>query len=683
MKNIMNSDKNNKIMSSNAQNSVIAPPPLTFLKSNSLENFENPKKSRSTEKYNKSFIPVISFVLSTFLFSFSGELRADTLGDASCTLGDSASCATFSTTSDFSNYLNLVSKGSGVYDLSYSQAPANANFPNVTLNANNAVINSNLIGNGLYGTGLSNQNMQTIFNLKNSVWNGNFIVSSGNYAGFGFTTTFDGNYNDTDNTANPLNGYALKGNITSPYSTSNSTFNFNNGAKMAGNISFASTGTFNFNSGSSLQGNISSSSGSTINVNFADSSMKGNVSAYSGTINTNFTNSSMIGSIFNSTATSGTTAWNWNLDNSSIDATNGGVSVRNYSTFNFSLANKSSLTGAISVKDLSTLNLNLANSSSLVGNLSMENYSTLNLNLTNNSTFKGSTSSDYQGVLKATFANSSMEGNITNNSNRNRPYKVQTYTFSGNSDEGFALKGLNGANSKINSYQGVINLNFDNGAKAYADITANVDGYSYGSLPTINMSFKNNSTLNGSISEYPHGRIKATFIDSSMEGNITNFRSNFDGTNSQTYTFSGNSDKGFALKGLNGANSKIQTARNGINLTFDNGAKAYADIETAGGDTAATGQNVSLTLKNNSFLQGSVTGYYGYINANLTDSSMTGSVLNSTGATWKWNLDNSKIDASSGGINVKNNSTLNLTLNNNSSILGNITTTTGSTNLTL
>ncbi|MDO7252561.1 beta strand repeat-containing protein, partial [Helicobacter cappadocius] len=576
MKNIMNSDKNNKIMSSNAQNSVIAPPPLTFLKSNSLENFENPKKSRSTEKYNKSFIPVISFVLSTFLFSFSGELRADTLGDASCTLGDSASCAKLISEP---NGVSLTPLGSDQYNLNFNMTHLdfnkwqNENLPNkvINLTANNAIINSN--GKEIYGN-----NTETKFNFKNSVLNGTIYF----YKFLSYGAIY-------------------------PYRMSPDTLNFDG--------------------------------------------------SYQGDSN---------------------------------------PSLKDYA---------------------------------FVGDLKGHVAKSVTFNFANNANWKGNTSIDgwYTGHSSYTFnfTNSSLEGNITGPSDNDHIHYSTTtlnYNFSGNSDKGFALKGANGASSNISAARGAFNLSLDKGAKAYANITMNYNGFSGYDTQKVNLTLNDNSFLQGNVVSYM-GTINANLTDSSMIGGIKNstgtaWKWNLDNssvdTKSAGITIGNGATFNFDLKNNSSligkaklTNSNITVTlnnsswqggasgnRGNFNLNLDQGSKASGDITfTTDGTTYVGPLKANINLNNGSILEGKMSTTNGKITINAdNDSKINGNLtlsgnfynvsfnpsatVNLTKSSWVGNI---TIDNSG----TSNNLNVNLTLNNNSSILGNITTTTGSTNLTL
>ncbi|WP_180674158.1 hypothetical protein, partial [Helicobacter sp. 13S00477-4] len=154
-----------------------------------------------------------------------------------------------------------------------------------------------------------------------------------------------------------------------------------------------------------------------------------------------------------------------------------------------------------------TLNIILKNDATWVGNskLSTEGFATPMINL-------NSTDSSFQGNINNYTASGGGGGN--------QHALSQTFNFSGNSSKGFALKGLDGtSNAKISTTRGTINLNLDNAAKAYADISVTTDGFSFLAMPIFNFTAKNKSILNGGVT-VGTTTINLNFDDSEFVGTL-------------------------------------------------------------------------------------------------------------------------------------------------------------------
>ncbi|WP_180762738.1 hypothetical protein, partial [Helicobacter sp. 12S02232-10] len=259
-----------------------------------------------------------------------------------------------------------------------------------------------------------------------------------------------------------------------------------------------------------------------------------------------------------------------------------------------------------------------------------------------------------------TFKDSALEGDITALSSAvdlklgGAHSNVLSIVFDGNSTtKGYALKGADGEqNATIRAVSGGLNITFDNGAIAYANTNLSYDQYSQTDIPTLNITLKNKSVLNGNINNVKAnfnknptqnvtlesgsllkgnannqlgilnlksdnakmiGNVNTlqapidsdthtiiTFTNSSLEGNIEN---NFIGKDHNgTYTnatFDGNNTTdGYALKG------DVTNPYGTMNLTFKNGAVWQGDYKT----NDATTYDQNSTKNNLTFDKGSITG---------------------------------------------------------------------------
>ncbi|WP_180763045.1 autotransporter outer membrane beta-barrel domain-containing protein [Helicobacter sp. 11S02596-1] len=131
--------------------------------------------------------------------------------------------------------------------------------------------------------------------------------------------------------------------------------------------------------------------------------------------------------------------------------------------------------------------------------------------------------------------------------------------------------------------------------------------------PTPQFVFSNGADMQGNfnISGSGSASINASFINSSLEGNIIN-QADGDIKNPQiiqTITFSGNSLAGFALKGTSGEKAEVETSSGTIHLIFDDGAKAQANI-TAIEDENTRKQGfapaIIIDIKNGASLDGDI-----------------------------------------------------------------------------
>lgn len=293
---------------------------------------------------------------------------------------------------------------------------------------------------------------------------------------------------------------------------------------------------------------------------------------------------------------------------------------------------------------------------------------------------------------KATFnfKNSVYQGNFTLG-DRGGFDNTSSFTFDGN-------------------YQGVS----DDSAKGYAYI-----GSITASNQTFSGTFKNDANMKGDITFGPPYTYKSTnnisFTNSSLEGSIIKTALTDSGgtTSTATINFSGNSSKGFALKG--DINDRLQS----LTVTFSNQAKMVGSIKMAndpygnsntlnvtfnnsslegGIDLRANGGTFNLTGNANSKFNirsfvGTNGGYIDTINLNLNGSSLQGNTdgsnLSYNNTNDRFNLiatDGSKIymnltaNQVVGFYSIKPSNVINLT---GSEWIGNITTNVGTTSLTL
>lgn len=616
-----------------AQNLALS---LTYFKSFFPKNIKNLNQSK------KSFFPVVSFVLSSFLISFSGELRADEVqGDASCKLGDETSCASLSTSSDFSQYLKMTPTSGGTgYNLSYKQASSKVNFPDVNLNANNTIINAQLTGEGLYGSDIYNQNMKSNYNFKNSLWNGDFIISSDYYPVTGkfldgdyvFTVNFDGNYNDTTNPSNPLNGYALKGDIKLPYNDSKSiVFNFTN-ANMLGGID---------------------TTRGVLTVNLINSTMTGALSVnYRGTLNLNASKGSVINLTSIKDSTGGyTDTINLNLDNSTAQST---------------------VTGDVYKHDRGNFNIKATNNSRWVGNIIIDKNS-----------YKLPLNDEFN------FTNSSFTGNITTALIQFPSAQLTpTFNFSGNnSTDGYAWKG-NLENTGINDL--TVNLNDD--AIWIGDVKLNQDGIGTDAYNTLNLT---NSAFIGNYTagryNYPWtSKLKSTI---NLSGNsvtqgfawkgdfaISDFNANITLTNGAIWKGNANLKGGTTTITLDGgASMDTMNVSGGTTIFSASGGSSVSTINRSGGTSnytfdnstvntySVTGGSGAITLNNNSTLNTLKVGVGFSTGVNLNSGSTLKNVdfTNAkAGGGATITADNSHI----GGFYTDNGASATLTLNNHSTL---------------
>ncbi|WP_143428691.1 hypothetical protein, partial [Helicobacter sp. 12S02232-10] len=345
----------------------------------------------------------------------------------------------------------------------------------------------------------------------------------------------------------------------------------------------------------------------------------------------------------------------------------------------------------------------------------IHNYGQINnYTFKNDANFKGNVSQglwrDGVGHSTFTFTNSSMEGDISdyaytsiNGYTDGVREEYQTFSFSGNSSKGFALKGKDGKNSQIKIDQGTANLILDNGAKAYADLSTDLNGVSPYALPIINITAKNKSYLEGSIKtiyeQYDkynetiqgtfdsqstfkgnanniYGNLKLDFTNSSkMLGTVTNMQNdndsvvntilNFkdssltatDNTNAiqslhaalmpdkpvLTATFDGNNTTdGYALKG--NVLNEVST----VNLTFKNGAIWQGDyndgFKKANGEYIITSAGTFATLAfDNATMKGDINGNVSKITLNATNGSQLENININGSATLSATLTDSNV----------------------------------------
>ncbi|WP_180762812.1 hypothetical protein, partial [Helicobacter sp. 12S02232-10] len=214
---------------------------------------------------------------------------------------------------------------------------------------------------------------------------------------------------------------------------------------------------------------------------------------------------------------------------------------------------------------------------------------------------------------KYNFNHSSLEGNIRNSFNLAGNRVLQDFTFTGNSDKGFALKGMNGTNSQLYNNSFNLNLTFTDGAKAYADVQ-NL----WSTLITLNKksSFQGDSVTNSSgltiklddHSTFTTSKITNTnTINATIKNNSTFSAATFD-HNSGNFNFSfsnssefngGDSTKSVAIKIWRGWNNTI---------TLDNLSKAYANITTDyNGQSINMKPRFTLNADNQSTFKGNLT----------------------------------------------------------------------------
>ncbi|PAF50003.1 hypothetical protein BKH41_01530, partial [Helicobacter sp. 12S02232-10] len=390
-------------------------------------------------------------------------------------------------------------------------------------------------------------------------------------------------------------------------------------SKMTGRVKNSTTGTWNWTLNNSTidasdpsTGGIGTGNNGTLNLTATNgSTIKGDMKASFGVINLKLNNASMTGAIKNST----TTTWNWTADNSTIDASTGGITIGNYSTLNLTATNNSTITSGQISNTASTLNFNLRENSKNTITGKITNGANMIWNL------------DHSSVQASADLN-------------NNGYAANTKIIAKNQST---------FQSNIFNQKGNVNLTFSSGS-AYI---GNIRGKQNPNYVNVN------ETLN--------------FTDSSMEvtsGNaLKNIYARYPSSKALiTANFSGNNaSKGYALKG------DIESQTGNITLNLSNQAKWIGNVSGApsNGETFRDG-TYTINLDNSQW-EGNAFLSYGSINAHFTNNaSMTGKLKNSTASTWNWTADNSTIDTSTGGIAIGNNSTFNLTATNSSTIKGNV-----------
>ncbi|PAF54500.1 hypothetical protein BKH42_00905 [Helicobacter sp. 13S00482-2] len=219
-----------------------------------------------------------------------------------------------------------------------------------------------------------------------------------------------------------------------------------------------------------------------------------------------------------------------------------------------------------------------------------------------------------------------------------------TFNFKNSAYKGNFTMARNGGFNSVSSFSfdGSYQGNSDNSVKGYAYV---------GNITVANQTFKgvfkNDANMKGDIITTQPWTYQATtnvtFTNSSLEGSIVNKRTDDTGrvTTGSTVSFSGNSSKGFAMKG------NINNSYQSMNVNFSNGAKMIGNIISKT-DAYRNALTTSVSF-NNSSLDGNInaTGNYGTLSITATNGSKLNTNLTGTNGgftdTINLTLDNSTL----------------------------------------
>lgn len=449
-------------------------------------NFINIKKNPSTvKKIKKRFLPIISITLSTFLLSFSGELRADNASDV---VIDGTSAQLIKVHNGLDATTNITLKGgstwtgklnaeAGIANVVMDNATWNGKTSTDTITANNSGNNDEILVNLSYYVHIpsiikitANNDSKVIGDITTPT--GNILSSATNTLNFiksslsgdikqpldsnwsskaaqhhpSTTANFSGN-NSTD-------GYAWSGNLINSNDTSNITLS--DGAIWKGNATLSSTsaypkatGNITLNSGSKQSGTIATTGTAELTLTASDKSSVDIITAKGKNATVSVNGNSLINTI-NHNGESG----NYTLNSSST--------LKNYS---------STTSGA-------TLTLN---DNSVVNNISITGGSS-NINLNSGSSVGVDSTTDSISVgsdvtLNAVFDNASVHIKGISGANANTASSIVFKNLSGSEIGNVDFAGSLRGNILTSSIGTLKNTN------AKTDLTiSDTQGQSYGDI---------------------------------------------------------------------------------------------------------------------------------------------------------------------------------------------------------
>ncbi|MDO7252780.1 beta strand repeat-containing protein, partial [Helicobacter cappadocius] len=565
-----------KLMPYDVQNSVMPPPPSSLFKSPFSKDFDKLLDLNNKKIQKKTFIPIISLVLSSFFLSFSGELRATTFGNSNCTFDSESACIG-------GNYSGggLTLSGSGDNrTLKLSGGFWSGSSSIKSMNVYKSILNTGSGKDDFYYASGSTVNAS----LKDSVWNGDIENSDNNFGGVS-SFSFSGNYTGDSNAS--LKGYAFVGNVSSRLAKMKMTFS--DGAIWKGGI--RKNYKDNKEQGAMLEATFDSGSKwlTTLSPSY-------------GNIDATFTNnSSIVGSITNRTGEQ----WNWSLDNSSIDAN---IKLTDNSNFIFTLKNQSNMKKDIEI-DSGYLSITSESNSTIDGNIKATG-GTSNIVL-NSSSFAGTITTSGGSITQGKLG-----GTLTLNAESN---SIIGKSANSSSNELFARWGSIAVNldnstmyGRMTWRDGTLNATFKNHSQFIGDIGGGI------TPSTVDPDLKNTVS-------------NVTFVDSSMKGNIvlkSKLVSKINPTtlnNELKVSFSGNSSFEGTVSTDSTAGTNLKAGKVTLDASFDNTTLNIKSISatSASSDSTLNFKNISnAKIGNISFNNGTITGDF--------SSSSLGDIINTS-----------------------------------------------------